>query len=224
MLVGSTEKMGGSIPARAGEPPVPPPSAATGPGSIPARAGEPLPAKLIAQVREVYPRACGGTHKTQEQNASLTGLSPRVRGNRRPGSNRQATPGSIPARAGEPSTAIPACSTSGVYPRACGGTARHIQPSSGLYGLSPRVRGNRHRDYPGETWSRSIPARAGEPATEPPPQKSGRVYPRACGGTFCVSSLAVLASGLSPRVRGNQQRERYRYGRRRSIPARAGEP
>ena len=52
----------------------------------------------------------------------------------------------------------------------------------------------------------------------------GRVYPRACGGTFrCRRALSML-SGLSPRVRGNLRgllRLQWSDG---SIPARAGEP
>ena len=73
-----------------------------------------------------------------------------------------------------------------------------------------------------------------------------RLYPRACGGTPESTRTRALASGLSPRVRGNPS-PRHGYGRAlppalsprvrgnrpgeralydvlRSIPARAGEP
>ena len=54
-----------------------------------------------------------------------------------------------------------------VYPRACGGTPPACPRSPPTTGLSPRVRGNpprgRHIRFP----RGSIPARAGEPATDP---------------------------------------------------------
>ena len=52
------------------------------------------------------------------------------------------------------------------------------------------------------TW-RSIPARAGEPATEPECSGPRKVYPRACGGTVLGRRRNKTLQGLSPRVRGN---------------------
>ena len=52
-------------------------------GSIPACAGEPLPRLPAQYSRPVYPRVCGGTLKTNDGDTSMTGLSPRVRGNPR---------------------------------------------------------------------------------------------------------------------------------------------
>ena len=49
-------------------------------------------------------------------------------------------------------------------------------------------------------------------------------YPRVCGGTSIASAMAALTAGLSPRVRGNRRRGRASLGRRRTIPACAGEP
>ena len=51
------------------------------------------------------------------------GLSPRVRGNRRPPVCEYQCQRSIPACAGEPGAAVPALATYRVYPRVCGGTA-----------------------------------------------------------------------------------------------------
>ena len=71
-------------------------------------------------------------------------------------------------------------------------------------GLSPRVRGNRHR--------------------LPPDAFYAKVYPRVCGGTdAAVKSVAGLM-GLSPRVRGNLERRLGQGRQQRSIPACAGEP
>ena len=120
----------GSIPACAGEPVTlrsSPPFACRR-GSIPACAGEPLQprSRLVGR----YP----------------TGLSPRVRGNRRPKEPHGSTPGSIPACAGEPDLTNP--------------VRKFVQ------GLSPRVRGNlQPESHPrrGFMLGGSIPACAGEP-------------------------------------------------------------
>ena len=54
--------------------------------------------------------------------------------------------------------------------------------------------------------------------------RAGRVYPRAYGGTSCVTSIVSVWSGLSPRVRGNPMPARSSQSSERSIPARTGEP
>ncbi len=92
-------------------------------GSIPARAGEPLCQGTGIAIREVYPRACGGTTATSRARRSRRGLSPRVRGNRRSATAISAKTGSIPARAGEPDSGLFLGLFLGVYPRACGGTS-----------------------------------------------------------------------------------------------------
>ncbi len=71
-------------------------------GSIPARAGEPVRPGSRAELRRVYPRACGGTASRHHCRTSALGLSPRVRGNLRRLVLRGSQTGSIPARAGEP--------------------------------------------------------------------------------------------------------------------------
>ena len=72
--------------------------------------------------------------------------------------------------------------------------------------------------------TRSIPARAGEPASPARPQSPAGVYPRACGGTGQLVDDPLSVGGLSPRVRGNPSAERPRFRSGGSIPARAGEP
>ena len=134
------------------------------PGSIPACAGEPTAARLPTAMRAVYPRVCGGTHEMVGFGGLAAGLSPRVRGNRRPGNWSAIIARSIPACAGEPASRRFSPAGQPVYPRVCGGT-----PSGGrnLYanaGLSPRVRGNPLAPPPRTSTPRSIPACAGEPA------------------------------------------------------------
>ena len=91
------------------------------PGSIPAPAGEPtLPAECC-EWRAVYPRACGGTILPCTKAKTISGLSPRLRGNRRGDPVQIHLRGSIPAPAGEPLQNPAWHPRRRVYPRACGG-------------------------------------------------------------------------------------------------------
>ena len=143
-------------------------------GSIPAHAGEPMQVGFTVRAYRVYPRACGGTTSATlgrahagEPPGRFDGLSPRMRGNRKP-------------------TCRPRMRVSSVYPRACGGT-REARAFGDLPGLSPRMRGNHH--LCNAQIDGSIPAHAGEPVTRYRSPGSCRiwVYPRACGGTFTSS-------------------------------------
>ena len=58
-----------------------PPSAVG--GSIPACAGEPVAGQELPEKPAVYPRVCGGTVSQCCGHGGYSGLSPRVRGNRR---------------------------------------------------------------------------------------------------------------------------------------------
>ena len=91
-------------------------------------------------------------------------------------------------------------------------------------GLSPRVRGNREWHLREHHRTRSIPARAGEPARRLGTAWLRRVYPRACGGTSDRPTSAYEMVGLSPRVRGNRDLSAPVSAHSGSIPARAGEP
>ena len=193
-------------------------------GSIPARAGEPRRSGAGLGSIWVYPRACGGTAGCGRRTYHSSGLSPRVRGNQLHRQRRALYQGSIPARAGEPSSRRCSRRCGRVYPRACGGTRFDLTTHSWRMGLSPRVRGN--RDSQGDRRGRlgSIPARAGEPRRADQRANHHRVYPRACGGTAYDEAEELTNSGLSPRVRGNRLpccRTVPGWG---SIPARAGEP
>ena len=137
------------------------------------------------------------------------GLSPRVRGNPFGSASVRLSRRSIPACAGEPRSAPGTFPIRGVYPRVCGGTRQ----SGGLaVGLT-------------HVWARrSIPACAGEPPLASRAQSGSTVYPRVCGGTRPVRPCAPFLRGLSPRVRGNQERNPPAGAPQRSIPACAGEP
>ena len=151
--------------------------------SIPACAGEPREGIMDKAIIWVYPRVCGGTGRPYPMVLAFYGLSPRVRGNQRPGSARNSTRRSIPACAGEPGICRFPVGEKRVYPRVCGGTARKRQQWCWQRGLSPRVRGNHATDLCALLLIGSIPACAGEPAQRDPKICQKKVYPRVCGGT-----------------------------------------
>ncbi len=131
---------------------------------------------------------------------------------------------SIPAPAGEPGGLRLLRRGPRVYPRACGGTAAEPPAPVLPGGLSPRLRGNPHDCSCEPCKTGSIPAPAGEPLSGHPALGLTRVYPRACGGTFLETCPLATPSGLSPRLRGNHRKPHGIGGKRRSIPAPAGEP
>ena len=195
-------------------------------------------------LRKVYPRVCGGTGAgahyqhigpglsprsggTRSQRAATAayqGLSPRMRGNLLRTLVDKIHEGSIPAYAGEPGTGRCGCAEIWVYPRVCGGTPPPPWLTTTPEGLSPRMRGNPVAADCHVRITRSIPAYAGEPRSVPRNPTLGRVYPRVCGGTLMRSNSSRTRSGLSPRMRGNLLCLLPHPGRRRSIPAYAGEP
>ena len=195
-----------------------------GVGSIPACAGEPLERRGLEATSRVYPRVCGGTQLQHLLVAHVPGLSPRVRGNPAAAPPGGSCPGSIPACAGEPSTAQGPSGMSRVYPRVCGGTPPIIISAHRRRGLSPRVRGNPRTARPRRRGDGSIPACAGEPYIASVGEDAAKVYPRVCGGTACPFTPAVLDAGLSPRVRGNPTATDATALGSGSIPACAGEP
>ena len=193
----------------------------------------------------VYPRVCGGTRPGPSEPTLLTGLSPRVRGNRIPTFASCVVSGSIPACAGEPATPRHPDESITVYPRVCGGTQLGAYLVLVEDGLSPRVRGNLIQaglDAASKTvyprvcggnlesckansparWS--IPACAGEPMVGGSRPRSRQVYPRVCGGTRLPADAVLPGAGLSPRVRGNRGNPHFCHKLFRSIPACAGEP
>ena len=75
---------------------------------------------------------------------------------------------------------------------------------NGLWGLSPRVRGNHNPAVAAAPAPGSIPACAGEPAGRRGTKRVEGVYPRVCGGTHNAVARQAMLKGLSPRVRGNR--------------------
>ena len=173
-------------------------------GSIPALTGKPVTTASCGCASKVYPRAYGETQPAENPIAAAGGLSPRLRGNlerRRHGEHRV---GSIPALTGKPHPGLPAGCRAAVYPRAYGETQRRPRGAAGVWGLSPRLRGNRGGRRRREGAAGSIPALTGKP---PPGCR-----PRA------------ICAGLSPRLRGNPPPPEPPHRPRGSIPALTGKP
>ncbi len=193
-------------------------------GSIPACAGEPPMAHEFHLGCPVYPRVCGGTSSRRTHWEPVTGLSPRVRGNRGRRNRRERLRGSIPACAGEPTSGRSSGPFGSVYPRVCGGTYSSCFLLAAWRGLSPRVRGNLLQRGLKADHRGSIPACAGEPCATTPTNPRCAVYPRVCGGTAFPCPPRLEGSGLSPRVRGNRGQLVMVLPVSGSIPACAGEP
>ena len=166
--------------------------------SIPACAGEPSDNDSAGRPGRVYPRVCGGTICTRKPRLTSLGLSPRVRGNLVEWAQKMVRVRSIPACAGEPKSKAATTDTFGVYPRVCGGTRSPRLGRNHLVGLSPRVRGNLPRACRFCPPDGSIPACAGEPASDFTGADSYSVYPRVCGGTpwpFDNASCYLIRQG-----------------------------
>ena len=174
-------------------------------GSIPAWAGEPGVPPSGSGISRVYPRVGGGTGAVAGVVAGAIGLSPRGRGNRRGRRGRRGRDRSIPAWAGEPPHDGPPRQRRGVYPRVGGGTVARGDGHPPESGLSPRGRGNQVSVHIHVRGKRSIPAWAGEPPSGALSGPIIAVYPRVGGGTLRACPRPRRPVGLSPRGRGNPQ-------------------
>ncbi len=195
-----------------------------GRGSIPAWAGEPCFAPAYITTSKVYPRVGGGAWRDLSHRRRYLGLSPRGRGSQIGAGKGRSGEGSIPAWAGEPTTARRSTMLRWVYPRVGGGARDASRSAVRLSGLSPRGRGSHaeNQTYPPDHGS--IPAWAGEPCCVTDNPHRTRVYPRVGGGALSSAIRVHRARGLSPRGRGSLTRADHDDWTIGSIPAWAGEP
>ena len=114
--------------------------------SIPTSAGKPLIVRPVCREPRVYPHECGETTAKRWRSLSVSGLSPRVRGNPARRSSCCFFSGSIPTSAGKPDVVTVEETANQVYPHECGETTAGLLVRNRILGLSPRVRGNQtHR-------------------------------------------------------------------------------
>ena len=235
---------GGTIPAGAGEPAVkyevpvnivgPSPRVRGNPSAtslslickrtIPAGAGEPRRHRCPSIAAGDHPRGCGGTGGGGGTQGQGHGPSPRVRGNRCRQGQRLRGQGTIPAGAGEPSSAWPPRRAPRDHPRGCGGTCVEVTMAIEEEGPSPRVRGNPSAAMTASAPRGTIPAGAGEPVGPGCARRRVRDHPRGCGGTDAVACARAAEQGPSPRVRGNPRDAGACLHDGGTIPAGAGEP
>ena len=192
--------------------------------SIPAGAGEPLPRRSTKPPRGVHPRWRGGANGFALVTDPECGPSPLARGSRAGCGDAHPPRGSIPAGAGEPAQAGAFCSPPAVHPRWRGGAPGYQYLFSWGTGPSPLARGSQHRRGGRRGQRRSIPAGAGEPAPRVPRRLGSSVHPRWRGGAIAPNCVTSRCRGPSPLARGSLEGGVEGWGRRRSIPAGAGEP
>ena len=213
-------------------------------GSSPRVRGKRLPWRSGTGRISDHPRACGANGIECAHRTCRHGSSPRVRGKRRllqrrrgpgriiPARAGQTTPVRlftprggriIPARAGQTSARDMSRNAYADHPRACGANATTAINVSGAAGSSPRVRGKLDAEFPHEVRGRIIPARAGQTSGSLRSLISRPDHPRACGANSFPQLVLQRVAGSSPRVRGKLRRGCGEDGRRRIIPARAGQ-
>ena len=151
-----------------------------------------------------------------------TGSSPRVRGtpeNRRIHVRRL---GIIPACAGNTNARKRWRCVRRDHPRVCGEhLTQHVEAVEAA-GSSPRVRGTLSRASTATSWSRIIPACAGNTCRSGNAAPSRRDHPRVCGEHNLIKSFVDGKTGSSPRVRGTPRTNRPHNLMPGIIPACAG--
>ena len=131
---------------------------------------------------------------------------------------------SIPAYAGDPAVCDAGVKPAAVYPRLRGGSDTFSCRRAAVSGLSPPTRGIRARRTRRRLLTRSIPAYAGDPATNSLIAGLESVYPRLRGGSLRGNGGEPHANGLSPPTRGIPLVRAQPVRAARSIPAYAGDP
>jgi len=128
----------------------------------------------------------------------------------------------IPACAGNTRVGAAAASAVPVHPRVCG-EHRALQAGAGsLAGSSPRVRGTLFSCLSRCVSLRFIPACAGNTRAALIEHTAKPVHPRVCGEHKRRPTAISSRNGSSPRVRGTRRWIHVAGGRRRFIPACAG--
>ena len=154
---------------------------------------------------------------------SRCGPSPLARGKRCAGAVRQATAGTIPARAGETTSIRSRKRGHGDHPRSRGGNGGSLGGHAATQGPSPLARGKP------AVWNGmwimlgTIPARAGETLCSPDSIAARRDHPRSRGGNAAHGRRGICIRGPSPLARGKHKRAARSRPMTGTIPARAGE-
>ena len=189
---------------------------------IPACAGNTPWAGIACSTLSVHPRVCGEHGITGTPLIEVIGSSPRVRGTRFQSQPSTQHMRFIPACAGNTTSASRRGCARTVHPRVCGEHLLRLRYMAVMYGSSPRVRGTHGGGRSSFVWCRFIPACAGNTRQETALAVPLQVHPRVCGEHAGTNWQDVTNVGSSPRVRGTLLLFHLGDGRRRFIPACAG--
>ena len=189
---------------------------------IPACAGNSVISVISLACHTVHPRVCGEQSCSSDQNHTIAGSSPRVRGTGHVGCCWSLGRRFIPACAGNRSIAPPSSSPVSVHPRVCGEQTMWPRQYKPKNGSSPRVRGTGFRNDLKRAGTGFIPACAGNRAIDRRMRQGPPVHPRVCGEQSFRRLNSGSASGSSPRVRGTVLSGSPILSTRRFIPACAG--
>ena len=189
---------------------------------IPARAGNTFTCALSPLRIRVHPRSRGEHHTHEAQRCSVHGSSPLARGTPRTEPRNALGVRFIPARAGNTTYGCATAACSPVHPRSRGEHTIYPAKVYPVTGSSPLARGTLADKLERGPLHRFIPARAGNTTSGASPAAIMTVHPRSRGEHITASSAASSGAGSSPLARGTPGLSRRRAGRRRFIPARAG--
>ena len=189
---------------------------------IPARAGNTALSAASDPPKPAHPRSRGEHLPSLAAASWRLGSSPLARGTHSNAWTSSAMPRLIPARAGNTSMPCSCRTRRPAHPRSRG---EHDAAGYQFYwagGSSPLARGTPSGGCSASVRSRLIPARAGN--TCPPPSSRWRTsaHPRSRGEHMPKRSSSMSVRGSSPLARGTPGWSRRTGGRRRLIPARAG--
>ena len=189
---------------------------------IPASAGNIHGYRSTAPAPTVHPRVCGEHTYDQAWIVSGDGSSPRLRGTSIPARRGGGLQRFIPASAGNISRYGDKDRMRAVHPRVCGEHLPTSAPWTKRTGSSPRLRGTYDHAVANVPGMRFIPASAGNIASANSRTRPRTVHPRVCGEHCGSRRFFLLSGGSSPRLRGTFRCDADQPGRRRFIPASAG--
>ena len=150
------------------------------------------------------------------------GPSPQVRGTVPLGWLSIGAFGTIPAGAGNSSSATLQSCPARDHPRRCGEQVRGSADDNAAVGPSPQVRGTGIRSMASHQRSRTIPAGAGNRNGINVSVERFEDHPRRCGEQSTVEGFSISYRGPSPQVRGTDKLRLERYRLSGTIPAGAG--
>ena len=131
--------------------------------------------------RPVHPRVCGEQQQAAGARIRIDGSSPRVRGTAKPTGERPKRIRFIPACAGNSPVIRKDCVVPSVHPRVCGEQPAEVIDKRAKRGSSPRVRGTDPAASAIASFSRFIPACAGNSRHSRSRRSGWPVHPRVCG-------------------------------------------